>query len=128
LGVLLASVVSIIKGKRDTEIFRRRIATDAVFKAIAVIFMALSVVLLVTLVLSITEAAPFLNLLFEAMSAFGTVGLTTGITPTLSDIGRVLIIALMYIGRLGPLTLAVAIGQRHYPPSLHYPEERVMIG
>ncbi|HCT36272.1 MAG TPA: Trk family potassium uptake protein [Firmicutes bacterium] len=128
LGVLLASVVSIIKGKRDTEIFRRRIATDAVFKAIAVIFIALSVVLLVTLVLSITEAAPFLNLLFEAMSAFGTVGLTTGITPTLSDIGRVLIIALMYIGRLGPLTLAVAIGQRHYPPSLHYPEERVMIG
>lgn len=128
LGVLLASVASTIQGKHDTEIFRRRIATDAVFKAIAVLFVALSVVLLVTLMLSITEDATFLNLLFEAMSAFGTVGLTTGITSTLSVIGRVLIIALMFIGRLGPLTLAVAIGQRHRPPSLHYPEERVMIG
>lgn len=128
MGVLLASIVSVIQNKPDTELFRRRVPLDLVLKAIAVTLVALTLVLGVTLVLTITEHAPFLNLLFEAMSGFGTVGLTTGITPTLSAIGKALIILLMYAGRLGPLTLAVAIGQRERAAEVHFPEERVLIG
>lgn len=128
VSVVLAAVMSITKGKQDTEMFKRRIPTDALLKAGAVIFLSLCLVLLVTGILTVSEKAPFLNLLYETMSGFGTVGLTTGITPTLSDLGRWLIILLMFSGRLGPLTLAVAIGQRSNLGSVHYPEERVMIG
>lgn len=128
VSVVLAAVLSIVKGKQDTELYKRRLPTDALLRAGAVLSLALSLVLLVTGILSVSEKAPFLNILFEAMSGFGTVGLTTGITPSLTDLGRVLIILLMFAGRLGPLTLAVAIGQRSNPASVHYPEERVMIG
>ena len=66
--------------------------------------------------------------MFEAVSAFGTVGLSTGETPYLSFLGKLLIIMLMYVGRLGPLTVAMAIATREEPPPYSYAEEGVMIG
>lgn len=128
VGVVVAAVIGIIRGRQDTQMFRRRIPTDAILKAGAVVFISGALLLLVTGIMTITENAPFLNILFETTSGFGTVGLTTGITPTLSDLGRILIILLMFSGRLGPLTLAVAIGQRGRTGEVHFPEERVMIG
>ena len=74
------------------------------------------------------EKKIFASLLFEAMSAFGTVGLSTGVTPTLSIKGKVLITALMFVGRLGPLTIGYAFTRYKKPARYRYAEERVMIG
>jgi trk system potassium uptake protein TrkH len=68
------------------------------------------------------------GLLFEVVSALGTVGLTTGITPTLAPAGKVLIIVLMFVGRLGPLTVAMAIARREPRPAVRLAEEPIMIG
>ena len=70
----------------------------------------------------------FLSILFEVVSALGTVGLSTGVTSKLTDPGRFFIILVMFIGRIGPLTLALAIGNRKTPPTLHYSEAKITVG
>jgi len=82
-------------------------------------------------ILLITEDAPPLHIIFELFSAFGTVGLSAGITPNLTNIGKIIIIIIMFIGRVGPLTMVLAIGQtRQHRKSIEfqYPEESVIIG
>lgn len=79
-------------------------------------------------ILSITERFPSINILFETVSAFGTVGLTTGITPGLSAIGKVIIIIMMFIGRLGPLTLTMALTTTQKTNKYSYPKDSVRIG
>ena len=69
-----------------------------------------------------------LKILFEVTSAFGTVGLTTGITPLLTGLGKILIILTMFVGRIGPLTLALAIAMHEEKLVYNYPEEKVMVG
>ena len=78
--------------------------------------------------MTITETEEFAKILFEVTSAFGTVGLSTGITPTLSLPGKLLITAMMYIGRVGPLTLALALAQRRQPERINYPTAQIKIG
>jgi len=84
-----------------------------------------------TLLLTITEHSSqkdFLKVLFEATSAFGTVGLSMGLTGNLSPLGKLIIIATMFIGRLGPLTMAFALAQKGNKANIHYAEEKVLIG
>jgi len=81
-----------------------------------------------SLLLSLTENAPFINILFEEFSAFGTVGLSRGITPHLTSVGKIVIILTMLVGRIGPLTLALAIGGRKVSEPYKYPEEKIMVG
>ncbi|MDX9959618.1 MAG: potassium transporter TrkG, partial [Spirochaetia bacterium] len=92
------------------------------------LFFGLSSVLVGTFVLSLTEEASFLALLFEAVSAFGTVGLSTGVTPGLSSIGKGLIIVLMFIGRLGPLTILTAASKKNPQGQIEYPQGDLAIG
>ncbi len=127
-GVLLASVHSTIKGYDETVIHRKRMSNDVIMKAITITCLALFLVIFSSMVLSITENVDFMSILFEVTSAFGTVGLSTGITPSLSHVGRVLIIILMFIGRLGPMTVGVALTQKNKKSVFHYPEEKVIIG
>lgn len=127
-SLLALSVLSLVRGREEVEIFRRRLPAWQVYKALAILFLAAITIITVTLILSIFEQADFLALLFETTSAFGTVGLSTGITPHLSAPGRMLIILTMFIGRLGPLTLVFALAQRRQKVSLRYPEEKIMIG
>jgi trk system potassium uptake protein TrkH len=75
-----------------------------------------------------TEKGPFRDILFETVSAFGTVGLSTGITPTLSTAGKALVSLMMFCGRVGPLTLAYAFTTYRSPAGYTYPQERVMVG
>ncbi|MNL57988.1 Ktr system potassium uptake protein B [compost metagenome] len=92
---------------------------------------SLCVVLAAAFLLTITEYShhqDFLTLLFEATSAFGTVGMSMGITPELSSMGKCIIIVTMYIGRLGPLTLAFALAQRNVKQKYRYPEDKLLIG
>jgi trk system potassium uptake protein TrkH len=127
-GVLAVTVAASIKGRENAELFERRIPTDIVYKAITILTIALSWVSLVTLVISLIEPYAFIRLFFEVMSAFGTVGLTTGITPGLANISKILLIITMFIGRVGPVTVILALSRRERPSSTKYIEERLMIG
>ena len=129
-GVLLAAVIATIHGKEDAEVAERRIAKDLVYKAMTITMLALSWVALVTLVMSLMEPHTFIQLLFEVVSAFGTVGLTTGITPLLCDISKILILITMFIGRLGPLTIMLALAHANQANQavIKYIEDRIIIG
>jgi trk system potassium uptake protein TrkH len=85
-------------------------------------------VFLLTFALATAEEKPFLDLLFEAISAFGTVGLSTGITTELSSVGQLALIVGMYVGRLGPLTIALALMERVHAAPVRYPPEEISIG
>lgn len=137
IGVFIALAISRYRGREEVSLFNRAIPKDVVFKAFSVGL--ISGVLVVTFVIFIlgTElgATPhsetrgvFVNLLFEAMSAFGTVGLSTGITPKLSYPSKFLLILLMFAGRLGPLTIAIAFTKREVKGQFRHPEENVIIG
>ena len=127
-SLLFFAIVSAVAGVHDVEAFKRRVPISQVLRAIAVALLSVAVVFLVALVLSVTESAPFIGLLFEAFSAFGTVGLSTGVTPQASEAGRFVLIGTMFAGRLGPLTLALALAARERRTTYRWSEESVRIG
>lgn len=129
LAVLLAAVWSQLRGKADVVLFKRRLVTDTILKAFTLTVISVWLVIGVTFILSMTESGyEFIVYLFEATSAFGTVGLSMGLTPELSPIGRVCIILMMFIGRLGPLTIGFILARRQKEESFHYPKGDIMIG
>ncbi|MFZ5969078.1 MAG: TrkH family potassium uptake protein [Bacillota bacterium] len=130
-GVLLWTIISEIKGKSDTEVFKRRIPREIVGRSLAIVGLAGALIVIVTMLLSITEKGhSFLEIFFEATSAFGTVGLSLGITPSLTSIGKILISFTMFAGRVGPLTVALALASRQLrnKGNYRYPEEKVIVG
>jgi trk system potassium uptake protein TrkH len=127
-SLLLFAIVTAVKGGSEVEAFGRRVSTATVLRAIAVVLLSLAMVFVVALVLTLTEQSRFIYLLFEAFSAFGTAGLSTGITPDLSAMGRAIACIAMFAGRLGPLTLALALVARERHPRYRWPEEGVKIG
>lgn len=127
-GVLAAAIWALIRGRQDAEMFERRIPQAIIYKAFSVMLISAVLVIFVTMMLSITENKPFINLLFEATSAFGTVGLTTGITPTLTTPGKMWLIVTMFAGRVGPVTLALALALKNRKGNIQYPEGKLIIG
>jgi trk system potassium uptake protein len=128
-ATLLGTVWSQVKGKEDVVLFRRRIVTEIILKALTVTVSGLFLVIGITMLLTITETGKdFLMILFEVNSAFATVGLSMGLTPELSPIGRMLIIFTMFAGRVGPLTVAFAIAKRRKPVPYRHPQGKIMIG
>lgn len=127
-GLLLIAAWSLARGKEDAEVMRRRVMPEQVYKALAVFLLAMSLVTVTALILNVTEQADFLTIFFEAVSAFGTVGLSMGLTPHLTSLGRILIILTMFSGRLGPLTLIFALAQQKKKTLARYPEEKILIG
>lgn len=137
LGVFMAMAVSRYRGREDVSLFNRAIPRDVVFKAFTVgLISGILVVIFVIFILGAELGATphpetkgiFVNLLFEAVSAFGTVGLSTGITPALAYPTKLLLILLMFAGRLGPLTIAIAFAQKEGKGTFRHPEEGVIIG
>ena len=127
--VILAAIRSALYGRHNVEIGARRLPEEVAAKAWVITTLAASLVLLVTAVLLATEGLGLMDVLFEAVSAFGTVGLSTGITPKLTTTGRIIIPLLMYAGRVGPLTLAVALTRRRSAAGTwQLPEERIVVG
>ena len=128
--MLTATCWAVLKGKEDTECFRRRIPFANIRTGFAVFSVAFLAVLSGTLLLLILEPVTITQALYEVVSAVATVGLTTGITPLLSTAGKLVIIVLMYLGRLSPVTMALIfaskVGKRKTKAKL--PEERIMIG
>ncbi len=130
VGVVLASIHAVIRGKSDIQIYKRRISRDIIDKSIAIVGISILLVVAVTMILSISEPGHrFDELFFETVSAFGTVGLSMGITPTLTIIGKIIITLLMFFGRVGPLTIFVAMAKKQeYYPKCRYPKENVIVG
>ncbi|MGG2026506.1 TrkH family potassium uptake protein [Gottfriedia sp. S16(2024)] len=128
-ATLLGAVRSQIKGKEDVILFKRRIMYDTIYKALTVMVSGLLIVVVVTLLLTITEHGKnFLMIVFEATSAFATVGLSMGLTPDLTPIGKILIILTMFAGRVGPLTIAFAVTLRRHSDPFKHPKGKIMIG
>lgn len=135
-GVIAAMLFARFQNREDVNILHRRIPDEIVSKAISVTFFSIFIILFFIIVLMVSEVGDtshqesrglFLEALFEVVSAFGTVGLSTGITSGLSFIGKFIIIITMFIGRVGPLTVAYAIGKK-YTPRFRYAQEKVLIG
>jgi trk system potassium uptake protein TrkH len=126
--ILIGAMIAMIRGKEDIVFFRHRLGKDRILKAITLTMIALFLVIFVAMILSTTERHSFLMILFEVTSAFGTVGLTMGLTSDLTVFGKVMIAMMMFIGRLGPLTLAYALGPKTEKELYRYPEGKITIG
>ena len=126
--VLLLILRSELRGDRDVSVFGRRISHAAQRRAIAIVFLGLLMVIGAALALSLVTHLPMRDLTFEAVSAFGTVGLSTGITASLPDAGKAIIIALMFAGRVGPITLGAALIIRYRQQNYRFPQEDPIIG
>ena len=127
-SVLLIAIVSTVRGQPSAMAFGRRIQHAVVYRALAVALLSIAFVFVIGLGLTLTTQATFVQTLFEAVSAFGTVGASTGITPDLSDPARFLTSFAMFVGRLGPLTLVLALAARARPIPFRPAVESVRIG
>jgi trk system potassium uptake protein len=125
------------KGNEEVNIWNRTIPKDLITRTIAIIFASAFSVFLITSVLLLAEAENlqplqsrhfFVEYLFETMSAFGTVGLSMGVTPKLNDLQKLAVILIMFAGRVGPLTLAFSLARRSVKKGITYAEESVMVG
>ena len=128
VAVILIAILTTIRGRGQPEVFGREIPFGQIQRALTVAALGVTVVFLVAFLLVITEGLAFEDLIFETVSAFGTVGLSTGITPELTPWGKSIIIGTMFVGRIGPLTIALALGQRQRRAIYRYAQERVRIG
>lgn len=134
IGIIVLTVASVLYGRKDVVAFKRTIVGPAIRRSISVILIAMMIVITMIFVLLWTEPGlAFENIAFEVFSAFGTVGLSTGITPNLSTAGKVAMIITMFVGRLGPLTVAYAIARnekrlRENTGTFKLPEGNIMIG
>jgi len=133
---LVAQGIARLRGKERPHWFRRTISQSSIARAISIVMVSGIVVILATFALLITELREmphiasrgrFLELLFEVVSAFGTVGLSTGVTAGLTQAGKIIITLVMFVGRLGPLVIAVAVS-RESAPRYRYAEETIMVG
>lgn len=126
---LLASAACTIRGRHEVTVFHRSLHPDLRRKAVAVVVTSLLIVLLSTLLLTAVEDAPLDRLLYETVSATATVGLTRDLTPHLSTAGRLIITVTMYLGRVGPISLAFAFQMKKETPNIiKHPTEPVSIG
>ena len=125
--VILLFVLTFLRGRSEPSAFGRSVAYPTVVKALAIAIIGCMVVFTMSLALVAIEPLPMQDLLFEAVSAFGTVGLSTGITADLSDRGKGILMFLMFMGRVGPLTLAYSLAAPR-PVAIRYPTDDVLAG
>ncbi|MDE6210010.1 MAG: potassium transporter KtrB [Lachnospiraceae bacterium] len=130
IAMMFICVLSVIRGKRDTEVFDRRISRDNIRTGLTVVVVGVSILLLGIIALSITDNFTGIETSYECVSAIATVGLSTGITPMLSTAGKFIIIVMMFIGRIGPITIAMAIGGKKIndEDSRQLPKKRIIVG
>ena len=131
LAVIIAAVISSVRGRLQAEAFGRELPHFQVHRALTVAALGITLIFVVSLALTFTEdieGIGFLDLFFDTVSAFGTTGLSTGVPSELSLAGRILFMITMFLGRLGPLTLALALAPREETTVYRFLQERVKIG
>ncbi len=127
-AIVISSMLSVFKRKGDAEAFRRRVSQDSVRNASAVMAMYLVLFLLGSMFISQIEDLPILTCFYETASAIGTVGLSLGITPHLTAVSKIILILLMYFGRVGGLTLIFAAVNNNSKKYVKFPQENVNVG
>ncbi|MBS4211258.1 MULTISPECIES: TrkH family potassium uptake protein [Neobacillus] len=127
-AIIIFAFWTVLTNRSDVNIFKRRISWNLVNKSLSIGVSAIIFIFTIFFLLTYTEDMPMNKLLFETISAFGTVGLSTGITGDLSPYGKLLITLMMFIGRLGPLTMAFALMSKRHKARLRYAEEKILIG
>ena len=132
VAMLILACITVIRGGNDIECFGRKISFANFRTGFAVVVVAFAALVCGTLAITIIEpdTVPFINILYETSSAIGTVGLTANLTASLTRASQVIIMLMMYMGRLGPLTLALLFAGKSNPRDRirELPEERIMIG
>lgn len=129
IAMILLTTMSFAKGRSETEVFNRKISSDNVRLGLVVVTLGSIVLFTAITLLSATENTPFINVAFEAVSALGTVGLSRNLTPSLSPIGKFIIIVVMYLGRIGPITLVVALANKASSKiGIDFPEKKIIVG
>ena len=126
--ILVVAVIAMLRGSRDVNIFKRKVSENIIKKVMVLITVSLTLLSIMIFLLLIIEPFSFEQTIFEAFSAFGTVGLSMGITPFLSNLGKIIIIILMYFGRVCPLTLIFAISEMNIKTNYLYTEEKISVG
>ncbi|NEO08835.1 potassium transporter TrkG, partial [Moorena sp. SIO3I8] len=127
--ILVSSTKAILQGKEEVYLYKRQVPIELILKAIGVLVGSFATVILSTLLISLAEPnMDFIEILFEVVSAFATVGLSTGITPDVSTWAKLVLIGTMYIGRVGVLLLMASLLGEPRPSSVHYPEENLLVG
>ncbi|MBO5348256.1 MAG: Trk family potassium uptake protein [Clostridia bacterium] len=144
-AIIILMVISYLKGQENTVVYKRTIPQKVLKRAIVIVSVSIFIVIASIMGLAITEdlraeqqlpssemierEIEFLDIFYEVFSAFGTVGLTTGITTKLSKLGKVIIMLLMFIGRLGPITISYAVLKKHNTQkNINYPESDLLVG
>ncbi|MFB6468591.1 TrkH family potassium uptake protein [Cytobacillus sp. Hz8] len=125
--VIILAVTAFLKGKSETNLFKRRIQNEVILRSVAIAVLSFLFVFLMCLILSITEKGSMLQIMFEVVSAFGTVGLTLGLTSSLSIFGKCVIILVMLFGKLGPLTIAFSLTRKE-KTKIRYPNGDIYTG
>jgi trk system potassium uptake protein TrkH len=130
VAIIVLALISILRGRRHVECYGRMIPDDQVRYAIVIISMGLGATMISTLLLTVFEADtfPFLDILYESTSAFATVGVSTGITSDLTPPSQLVIVVTMFLGRVGPLTLLMALAGKAQTAQYQFPQERVSLG
>jgi trk system potassium uptake protein TrkH len=127
-AIIILAFWAVVTNRDNVNLFKRRISWELVNKSLSIVVAALFFIFLIFFLLTFTEKADMSKLLFETISAFGTVGLSANFTPELSPFGRILITIMMFIGRLGPLTMAFALLNPRKDAKVKYAEEKILIG
>lgn len=129
-GIVMIAILSQLKGSDDVVVFKRRITFPTIIKALTIIGFSAMLVLFVAVIIVLLEGRPMINVFFEVVSAFGTVGLTTGMTPFLHPVSKLLLIMMMFLGRVGPVTFALALTMISHKNNtdIVYPEGKVIVG
>lgn len=131
-ALVVMMLITVYKGQEEVVVFRRRVKKRIVLRAFSIFALGLTACIVATMILSITEGNKALaDILMEVFSAFGTVGLSASLTPTLSVVGKLVIIVLMYMGRIGPISLMILFARKsqgHVSKEIRYPDEDVIVG
>lgn len=134
-AILFIAVWSVIKGNEEINLFHKNISFHTLQRALAVTMMMVSLTIAASIILTWTEKytpirTDYIDILYEVISAQSTVGLTTGLTPQLSSLGKIVLLFCMFVGRLGPITVAVALTRRRRinKKDIHFPEDKLLVG
>lgn len=127
-GVLVLATYSVMKKQKEPVVFNRHISDESIKKALSIFTISFAIVLLVTFIITITDGFPLIDILYETVSALATVGASRGITENLSNIAKILIGLCMYLGRIGPMTMAFAFGLKADDNLIRYPESFISLG
>jgi trk system potassium uptake protein TrkH len=129
LRILTSCTKAILQGKEEVLLYKRQIPVSLILKAVGVLVASVATVLIATILIALTDPElDFIQILFETVSAFATVGLSTGITPSISAFAKLILVVTMYVGRVGVLLLMSALLGDPRPSSVHYPEENLLVG